>query len=82
MSYVFDYIDVDKSNHSRDFVELENLSLENTKNIVKSNQNQFGNKVDRYNDIFVNYTHCEIHPSLYLGSTSSNIPYAEHNQRA
>ena len=40
-----------------------------------------GNKVNRYDDtVFVEYTHCELHPMLMLGVVSSNIPFLNHNQ--
>jgi len=32
------------------------------------------------NDIKVNYTHCEIHPSTIFGIVASCIPYPDHNQ--
>ena len=32
------------------------------------------------NDDITNKTHCEIHPSLILGRTSSCIPFPRHNQ--
>ena len=34
----------------------------------------------RTNDLFVNYTHCELHPSMMFGVLVSNIPFANHNQ--
>ena len=36
--------------------------------------------VNRYENSYVRYTHLEMHPQLLLGLTSSNIPFAEHNQ--
>lgn len=39
------------------------------------------NQTNRYDDnIFVRYTHCEIHPSMLLGAISINIPFPNHNQ--
>lgn len=38
------------------------------------------NKTNRYDgNVFVRYTHCEIHPSMILGLMSSNMPFANHN---
>lgn len=38
------------------------------------------NRTNRYdNNVFVRYTHCEIHPSMTLGIVSSNIPFPDHN---
>lgn len=37
--------------------------------------------INRYDDyVFVNYTHCEIHPSMMIGVVVSNIPFCNHNQ--
>lgn len=39
------------------------------------------NRTNRYDDnIYVKYSHCEIHPSMILGIISSNIPFPNHNQ--
>lgn len=50
--------------------EIKNMSEDNLKNIV-----------NRYDDTtFVRYTHCEIDPSLLVGTVVSNTPYFNHNQ--
>ena len=47
----------------------------NTMMKVISKPNSSGDKINRYNDtVYVKYTHCEFHPSMMLGSTSSCIP--------
>ncbi len=39
------------------------------------------NRTNRYDDnVYVRYTHCEIHPCMILGLISSNIPFPDHNQ--
>lgn len=39
------------------------------------------NRTNRYdNNIFLKYTHCEIHPATILGIISSSIPFPNHNQ--
>ena len=39
------------------------------------------NRTNRYDgNVYVRYTHCEIHPCMILGLISSNIPFPEHNQ--
>lgn len=39
------------------------------------------NRTNRYDDnIFVRYTHCEIHPCMIFGIITSNIPFPDHNQ--
>ena len=46
-----------------------------------SKPNDAGDKINRYNDtVYVKYDYCEFHPSMMLGSTSSCIPFCEHNQ--
>ena len=38
-------------------------------------------KENKYDDgFFLNYSHCEIHPSLLLGQLPANIPFANRNQ--
>ena len=50
-------------------------------NKIISNPNSSGDKINRYNDtVYVKYTHCEFHPSMMLGSSSSCIPFCDHNQ--
>jgi DNA-directed RNA polymerase II subunit RPB2 len=39
-----------------------------------------GNPVNRYDKVYVKYTHCEFHPMMFMGIISSNIPFSEHNQ--
>tara|TARA_Y100000768_G_scaffold277219_1_gene212643 strand:- start:236 stop:3811 length:3576 start_codon:yes stop_codon:yes gene_type:complete len=80
--YVIDYIDITKSNHSLIAMSLNHLNKENkkSKNIIQKPK-PYGNIVNRYNNtVYVKYTHLEIHPSLMLGITASNIPFPEHNQ--
>ena len=39
------------------------------------------NRTNRYDgNVYVKYTHCEIHPSMILGIITSNIPFPDHNQ--
>ena len=38
-----------------------------------------GNPINRYDKAYVKYTHCEIHPMMFMGVISSNIPFSEHN---
>ena len=81
-SKIIEYVDVEYSNNCMIAMTLKDLKINsNRKNTLIKNPNPYGDKVNRYNDtVYVNYTHCEIHPSLYLGTTSSNIPFCEHNQ--
>jgi len=36
--------------------------------------------VERKSGVAINYTHCEIHPSMILGICASIIPFPDHNQ--
>jgi len=36
--------------------------------------------VDRYENCYAPFTHCELHPSLALGSTVANMPFGNMNQ--
>lgn len=38
------------------------------------------NSMDVLKTSYINYTHCEIHPSLILGVSASVIPFPDHNQ--
>jgi len=53
---------------------MNNPPLKTTKEI------NYVNKTNRYDDnVFVRYTHCEIHPSMILGVISSNMAFPDHN---
>jgi DNA-directed RNA polymerase II subunit RPB2 len=76
---VIDYIDIEES---------ETLMLAMYPKYLKENRDKMNTKiknvnkiiVNRYENSYVRYTHLEMHPQLLLGLTSSNIPFAEHNQ--
>lgn len=56
--------------------------------VLETNLNEYENpkfrglKYTKYDDhdLFTNYTHCEIHPSMILGICASMIPFPDHNQ--
>jgi DNA-directed RNA polymerase beta subunit len=57
-----------------------NLIANNRQAITKDTQDKM-NKINRYdNNVYVNYTHCELHPTMILGLVSSNTVYCNHNQ--
>lgn len=76
---VVDYIDIEESETLMISMYPKYLKENSDKinDIKKKNSNII---VNRYQNTFVRYTHCELHPQLLLGITSSNIPFAEHNQ--
>ena len=79
---VIEYVDTEKSEVIMIAGSLDDLKNNEIKyKKIINNPHKHGNPINRYDDtVYVNYTHCEIHPSLYLGTTSSNIPFCEHNQ--
>ena len=76
---LIDYEDIESSNYimvSRRKDELNN-NLEKFNKTVKYEKDT---KLNRYGDFrYINYTHCELHPWLMLGSVTSTIPFANHN---
>lgn len=53
----------------------------NNPNIASVEQINRINRTNRHDDnVYVLYTHCEIHPCMILGLISTNIPFPEHNQ--
>jgi DNA-directed RNA polymerase II subunit RPB2 len=76
---VIEYIDVDEAHemmiamYPKDVYKMKKLM--NNYNV----DDELG--INRYdNNIFVRYTHCELHPSMMLGSVASSIPFCNHNQ--
>jgi DNA-directed RNA polymerase II subunit RPB2 len=75
---VVDFIDIEES---------ETLMISMYPEYLKQNRDKMNNYsknsdiiLNRYQNTYIKYTHCELHPQLLLGITSSNIPFAEHNQ--
>jgi len=58
-----------------DITETESLMIATDENDLKRNM-----KNKEIGNTYVNYTHCEIHPSFILGALGSIIPYSNHNQ--
>ena len=79
---VIDYIDVEESEHLMIAMTVKNLDTHHTRMLEAiKDPNPSGDKINRYNDtVYVKYTHCEFHPSMMLGSSSSCIPFCDHNQ--
>lgn len=51
-----------------------------TPSLTKAEINKI-NRINRYdNNVYVKYTHCEIHPALCYGLISTNIPFTNHTQ--
>ena len=77
-----EYIDIEEAEMTMIAMYPNDIQKEYTKmNKIIEKPDVNGNKVNRYDDtVFVEYTHCELHPMLMLGVVSSNIPFLNHNQ--
>ncbi len=54
-----------------DIMEADNIMVAmNQDNLLVNSKKNFS---------YLNYTHCEIHPSMILGVLASNIPFPDHN---
>ena len=77
-----EYLDIEEAEFAMIAMYVNDLKINKIrqhKAIKKPNQS--GDKVNRYNDtVYKIYNYCEFHPSMMLGSTSSCIPFCEHNQ--
>ena len=79
---VIEYVDIEEAEYTMISMYVRELD-KNRDTMMKAieNPNSSGDKINRYNDtVYVKYTHCELHPSMMLGSASACIPFCEHNQ--
>ena len=80
---VIDFVDVESTESAMISMTYTDLKDERQKlmtPIKQSDLHTAGDPVNRYNDkVYVKYTHCELHPSMMLGSISANVPYCNHN---
>ena len=79
---VIDYVDIEESEFAMVAMYVKDLAVNRGRmNKQITDPNVIGDKINRYNDtVYVKYDYCEFHPSMMLGSTSSCIPFCEHNQ--
>jgi DNA-directed RNA polymerase II subunit RPB2 len=77
---VIEYVDIEESINL--MISMYDDDLEKNIKISKNKVNKTDDIIiNRYdNNVYVNYTHCEIHPSLMLGAVASSIPLCNHNQ--
>jgi DNA-directed RNA polymerase II subunit RPB2 len=84
MSYpgLIENIDIEESSEILMAINQSKLlKINNLKNNIKNIKNTNNIILNRYDEqCFVNYTHCEIHPSLLMGMVVNNIPFCNHNQ--
>lgn len=82
---LIEYIDIEESTEilvAIDQSKLSNINtISNNLKKIKSTVEKDNIILNRYDEnTFLNYTHCEIHPSLLLGMVVNNIPFCNHNQ--
>jgi DNA-directed RNA polymerase II subunit RPB2 len=84
---IIEYLDTDEMSNSMIAmfpVDVENMrqkQVDTAKIITQIKIEDNHAIVNRYDDfVFVDYTHCEIHPSMMIGAVVANIPYSNHNQ--
>ena len=77
-----DWVDIETTETamiSMTFDELDDQRKKQLTPIKDKDLHVSGDPVNRYEEIYKKYTHCELHPSMMFGSITSNIPYANHN---
>ncbi len=84
---VIEYVDTDETANSMVAFQPQNLDTmkrrktESHKQVKNLEITGNHNIINRYDDFtWVEYTHCEIHPSLMIGEVACNIPFCNHNQ--
>ncbi len=82
-----EYLDTDEMVNSMiamfpaDIEKMRKRQVETAKLVGKLDINNNHSIANRYDDfVYVNYTHCEIHPSMMIGAVVANIPFCNHNQ--
>jgi DNA-directed RNA polymerase II subunit RPB2 len=75
------YVDVEESENALVALSDKDVYINREKmyQIVK-NPDIKGNFLNRYNNVYKKFTHCEIHPLLLTGSVAANVTFADHNQ--
>jgi DNA-directed RNA polymerase II subunit RPB2 len=69
--------DIIANHNGNGIIEYVDVEESNTLTFAIDVRNLIENK--RENASFKTYTHCEIHPSLFLGPLNINTPFANHN---
>jgi len=79
---VIEYIDVEESENL--MIAMYPQDVTDAKNKMMHGEiphaSGRGNPINRYDNAYMKYTHCEFHPMMFMGVISSNIPFSEHNQ--
>jgi len=79
---VIEYVDVEESENLMIAMYPSEVIEANDRMIKQETPSEGGrgNPANRYDKVYVKYTHCEFHPMMFMGVISSNIPFSEHNQ--
>ena len=79
---VIEYVDVEESENLMIAMYPSEVDESRYKMLKAENPSEGGrgNPANRYDKVYVKYTHCEFHPMMFMGVISSNIPFSEHNQ--
>lgn len=78
---VLEYVDIEEAENLMICMTQEDLHKERQLMTQKvENPSPNSDVVNRYKYVYRRFTHCELHPSMMLGTVSANIPFAEHNQ--
>ncbi len=77
---IIEYVDIEELYWTTIALEPSDVERNYQIKMNKISNNDI-NIINRYdNSVYLNYTHCELHPSMKLGVCSSTIPYANRNQ--
>jgi DNA-directed RNA polymerase II subunit RPB2 len=79
---VIEYVDVEECENLMIAMYPSEIDESRQKMLKGENPSEGGrgNPANRYDKVYVKYTHCEFHPMMFMGVISSNIPFSEHNQ--
>lgn len=79
---VIEYVDIEESENIMLAMYPKNINTNREKMlnaVTIISDGGAGNLINRYDKVYVKYTHCEMNPALTLGMLSSLIPFSQHN---
>ena len=80
---IIEYEDIESCQYLMIADKLDNLKLNYKKFTNGKKKKNTPSLINRYGDnMYLKYTHCELHPWLMTGTLVSNIPFANHNYGA
>jgi DNA-directed RNA polymerase II subunit RPB2 len=76
---IIEYEDIESCNFLMISLNVSKLNENNNNKNKKIEYNEF-TKINRYGEYtYVNYTHCDFHGWVMLGSTASCVPFSHHD---